>query len=126
MKCEASAFEKRGESSGCAAVGRATMVQGRVEFSVRGSVLRRIALDRAIILILFTFTGLRPSDSRKQRSWVEPTNFFEGTIPPKRSGLGITCCVETQFRFLNIVVPIECIARITVKCASQVFKTGAL
>jgi hypothetical protein len=62
-------------------------------------VLRRIALDRAIILLLFAFNGLRPSDSRKQRSWVGPTNFFEGTIPPKRSGLGLVEIEEKIYIF---------------------------
>ncbi len=61
--------------------------------------LRRIALDRVLVLIWFTFTGLRRSNSTKQRSWVGPVNFFEGTVPPKRSGLGLVEINERTYIF---------------------------
>ncbi len=52
------------------------------------NVLCHVAFNRVSILISFIFTGLRPSFSAKLRSWIGPTNFFEGNIP-SGSNLGL-------------------------------------
>ncbi len=45
------------------------------------------------------FTCLRPSDSKKQRSWIGPNNFIEGIMPTKRSGLGLVEIDEKIYIF---------------------------
>jgi hypothetical protein len=43
---------------------------------------------RVLLLLSLTMSGLQISISSKLRTWIGPTNFIEGSIPP-RSGLGL-------------------------------------
>ncbi len=54
-----------------------------------GYTMRGAGYDiRALLLLSLTITGLETTCSSKLRSWIGPTNFIEGSIPP-RSGLGL-------------------------------------